>query len=170
MKAKETGVSKDIHRIFISVSILWLGYLFLGLVIALIWWVLTSHVKGPIIKGISPEFMTQLRNILVGIGVVEILIGLWLKNRFTESIKPDSSHPVKAGNIDLSAVARAYAQAHLVPSALALSVSFYALIIGLAGGDKNSVVLTFIISFFGLWLFQPRIKQLRLLIKQVLEP
>lgn len=167
MKAKETGVSKDIHRIFISVSVLWLGYLFLGLVIALIWWILTSHVKEPIIKGSSPEFMVQLRNILVGIGVVEILIGLWLKNRFMESIKTDPSHPVK---ISFSAVARAYAQAHLIPSALALSVSFYALIIGLAGGDKNSVVLTFIISFFGLWLFQPRIKQLQSLVRQVSEP
>ncbi|MCX7823103.1 MAG: hypothetical protein N2260_06655 [Syntrophobacterales bacterium] len=155
----ETEVSKNIRRIFISVSILWLGYLFIGIMVAGIWWILSDRMKDPIIKGISSEFLPQLRNILIGIGVIEIVVGLWLKNKFMESLTGGK-------DLNLQRIAKSYAQAHLIPSALALSISFYGLIMGLSGGDKNSVLLMFIISFFGLWLFQPKIKKLQSLVRQ----
>lgn len=154
-------VSQEIRRIFTSVSILWLGYLFIGIIIAGAWWIISEKSTHPIIKGFSPDLVVQLRNVLMVIGIVEILIGLWLKNKFLESLKLRE----KSTPLNFFFIAKSYAQAHLIPSALALSVTFFGLLIGLVGGDKNSVILMFIISFFGLWLFQPRIKQLQSVFK-----
>lgn len=162
----ETEITKNIRRTFISVSILWLGYLMIGIIVALVSWAAMGYSKEPLIRGISPEFLIQLRNILIAIGVGEIILGLWLKSRFLESAKNKPEEDKAKSSDFFPTITKTYAQAHLIPSALAIGPAFYGLILGFMGADKNSVILLFIISFFGLWLFQPRIKQLRALVSQ----
>ncbi len=139
----------------------------MGIIVALISWALMSYSREPLIKGISSDIVIQLRNILIAIGVGEIILGLWLKTRFLESAKKTDRESLSSKSSELfQTITKAYAQAHLIPAALAIGPAFYGLILGCMGADKNSVILLFIISFFGLWLFQPRIKQLRTLVSQ----
>jgi hypothetical protein len=161
---QESDLAKILRRIFTSVSILWLIFFTMGIIVAGASWAITGTGKEPLIKGFSSEQLVQLRNILIGMGIVEILIGSWFKNRFLKPVqKGTSNNQTKT----LSTVAKNYAQAHLVPASMALSVSFYALALGLMGADRNSILLLLIISFFGLWLFQPRMKALRALVTQM---
>ncbi len=166
-QGQKAALLQILRRIFISVSMLWLGFLIIGIVTAVVTWIITGDGKDPILKGVPINQISQLRNILIGLGVIEILIGYWVKNRFlqsaqkVETIEKDKIFPL---------IAKLYAQAHLVPASMALSVSFYALILGLIGADRNSVTILLIISFFGLWLFQPRMKQLKALIAQIIGP
>jgi len=160
---QESDLSKILRRIFTSVSIIWLIFLLMGIIVAVATWTITGTGKEPLIKGFAGEQLVQLRNILIGMGVVEILIGSWFKNRF---LKPVQKTTINDQTKSLSIVAKSYAQAHLVPSSMALSVSFYALVLGVMGADRNSIILILIISFFGLWLFQPRMKSLKALVSQ----
>jgi len=136
----------------------------MGIIVVVATWAITGTGKGPLIKGLPSEELVRLRNILIGMGIVEILIGSWFKNRFLKPVQKITSDDQTR---NLSTVAKTYAQAHLVPASIALSVSFYALALGLMGADRNSIILLFIISFFGLWLFQPRMKALRALVDQL---
>jgi len=161
---QEADLSKILRRIFTSVSILWLTFLIMGIIVAIATWIITGNGKEPLIKGFSGAQLVQLRNILIGMGIVEILIGSWFKNRF---LRPAQNINFNDQTKNLSTVAKSYAQAHLVPASMALSVSFYALALGFMGADRNSIILLLIISFFGLWLFQPRMKTLRALVTKI---
>ncbi len=154
----ESSFFKKLQRVFVSVSLIWIINLFVGVLILAVAWFVGSRVDEPIIKGIAPPVVGQIKNVLIGLGIFEVLIGLFIKKRIMAqldrlSIEDEDSFILKFSKI--------YSSAHLVPASIALSISLYGLLLIFAGAEKNSTIPLFIISYIGLWLFQPRIKELR---------
>ncbi len=148
-------VDKKLQRLFISVSMIWFAHLVLGVVIVIVAWFLSTKPQRP---PLSPVEIKVLQHVLIGLSVAELAIGFFLKRRFMERFSPLPTDTPEAIFNNLAGV---YSRAHLIPASLAFSTSLYGLILSVMGADKNTVVIFFIVCFVGLWLFQPRIRQLR---------